>query len=322
MNSTPPTADDLAVVVCAYTEERWTDIVAAIESVQAQQPAPGEIVLVVDHNETLLVRAREQFQQGVAIVANTHKRGLSGARNTGIDNSDRSIIAFLDDDAYAHPGWVAALLEPYADANVLGVGGPIEPEWQTARPEWWPTEFDWVVGCTYTGIPRTRHFIRNPIGASMSVRREVFEVVGGFTTEVGRVGKHPVGGEETELFIRAQQHWPGSKAVFAPDAVVSHRVGASRATWSYFRRRCWAEGLSKAVISRLVGAGDGLSSEWDYTLKVLPLAALRNLVQGKPARSGAVIAGLAITTGGYLRGRLARASVRTLAEVPQSIDPS
>ncbi len=50
-----------SVVICAYTLERWADLVAALESVKAQEPPPGELILVVDHNAALLARARSEL---------------------------------------------------------------------------------------------------------------------------------------------------------------------------------------------------------------------------------------------------------------------
>ncbi len=316
-------ASDVSVVICAYTDERWGDIVAAVESVSGAN-APGEIALVIDHNPDLLEKAKEQFPEGLIIVGNRHKKGLSGARNTGIESTTKPIVAFLDDDAAAEPGWVAAIAAPYADPNVMGVGGHIEPAWTTERPKWWPREFDWVIGCSYKGLPTSRRPVRNPIGANMSVRREAFKAVGGFSFEVGRVGKHPVGGEETELFIRIHDRVDGAVALHEPAAVVHHKVGAERATASYFRRRCYAEGLSKAVISQLAKSDENLSSEWDYTLKTLPLGALRGLRDAIKGDSGglgravAITGGLLITTAGYLRGRLHKGPERNLTEVPLS----
>ena len=49
-----------------------------------------------------------------------------------------------------------------------------------------------------------------------------------------------------------------------------HRVTAERATWRYFRRRCWAEGLSKALVRKSVGADAALASERGYVLRTLP----------------------------------------------------
>lgn len=334
MPSELPTADDLAVIVCAYTEERWTDIVDAIESLQTQAMVPGEIVLVIDHNNALYERALAQFKSGVIIVKNTHKNGLSGARNTGITASTRPILAFLDDDARADQDWVNHIITPYANERVVGVGGEIHPDWLSGRPKWWPREFDWVVGCTYEGHAAVLNDhdlleIRNAIGANMSVRRSAFEAVGGFSAGLGRVGKHPVGAEETELYIRIR-HWkPDSMVIFMPNASVHHRVPASRANFTYFRRRCYAEGLSKAIVSVLVGEADKLSSETDYALKTLPRGVFRGIadtLKGDPngvRRSAAIIAGLGFTTAGYIRGRLAKTKPeRVLVEVPPSVEGS
>src|SRR5260370_3129049 len=98
------------------------------------------------------------------------------------------------------------------------------------EPRWFPEEFYWVVGCTYRGMPGSVAQIRNPIGANMAFRREVFDVVGDFRSEVGRVGTHPVGCEETELCIRVRQHWPHGVFLYQPQACVSHRVPINRAT--------------------------------------------------------------------------------------------
>lgn len=317
-----PSADDLAVIVCAYTEERWDDIVDAITSLQTQPHPPGEIVLVIDHNEKLYERAVAKFSDDVIIVKNLNKNGLSGARNTGIDVSTRPLLAFLDDDARADEEWVNHIITPYANERVVGVGGHIHPEWLSGRPKWWPEEFDWVVGCTYKGHAAVMNEhelleIRNAIGANMSVRRSAFEAVGGFSDGLGRVGKHPVGAEETELYIRIR-HWkPDSMVVFMPNASVHHRVPASRANFNYFRRRCYAEGLSKAIVTKLVGEADKLSSERDYTLKTLPLGVLhgiRDTLKGDPngiRRSGAIVAGLMFTVAGYARGIIASKLNRT-----------
>lgn len=314
---------DVSVVICAYTEERWDDIVAAIESISGDN-APGEVALIIDHNPALLEKAKATYPRGVIIAANRHKQGLSGGRNTGIEITSKPIVAFLDDDAAAEPGWVAAIAAPYADPKVVGVGGHIEPAWRTTRPKWWPQEFDWVIGCSYKGLPTARRAVRNPIGANMSVRRVAFESVGGFSHEVGRIGKNTLGCEETELFIRIHDRIPGAIILHEPAARVNHNVGAERATVKYFRKRCYSEGLSKAVVSQLSKSDENLSSEWDYTLKTLPLGALRGLrdaIKGDAnglGRTVAITGGLFITTAGYLRGRLHKGPERNLTEVPLS----
>jgi hypothetical protein len=99
--------------------------------------------------------------------------------------------------------------------------------------------------------------------------------------------------------------------LYEPRARVQHRVTASRAHWGYFCARCYAEGRSKALVAQAVGAGDGLACERTYTLRTLPRAVVRGLadsLRGDPSaltRAGAIMAGLALTTAGYLMGTVA-----------------
>jgi len=303
-----PTAHTISVIICAYTEDRWNDLVAAIGSVQRQTLPPDEIIVVIDHNPSLLERVQEQAP-GVVVVENTQAHGLSGARNSGIAVAQSRIVAFLDDDAMAVPDWLMSLGEAFTDPQVLGTGGPVTPLWLERVPAWLPEEFYWVVGCTYRGMPNTLQTIRNPIGANMSFRREVFEVVGGFRHEIGRVGIRPLGCEETELCIRARQEWPERSFLYQPHASVFHRVPGSRTSWRYFFSRCYSEGISKAFVSRYVGVKDSLASERIYTFRTLPQGVLHGVIDALFhqdlsgfARAGAIISGLALTAVGYLAG--------------------
>lgn len=312
----------ISVIVCAYTLDRWADLDAAVESVLGQRHPAVEVVLVIDHNDALLRRATERFTpSGVRVVANAAGQGLSGARNTGVQLAVGDVLAFLDDDAVAAADWLGRLAAGYADPQVLGVGGSAAPAWPTARPGWFPTEFDWVVGCSYTGQPEQVEPVRNFLGCNMSLRREVFAAVGGFSAEIGRVGRIPLGCEETELCIRSRRIDPDGVLLYAPSAQVRHRVSADRVAPAYFFRRCYAEGLSKAVVTELVGAEQGLGSERRYTSRVLPAGVLRALgralsprrVTDRRAaaiRAGAIVAGLTVTVLGYARGRLRIASGR------------
>lgn len=304
----------VTVVICAYTMDRWHQLRAAVESVLGQDPPPDQLLLVVDHCAELEQRARETVAgRGVEVLTNTGVAGLAGARNTGTTRAVGDVVVFLDDDAAAQPGWLATHLEHYADPKVLGVGGLVLPQWEERAPSWFPVEFGWVVGCSYTGQPTVTAPVRNPIGANMSFRRSVIDAVGGFTQSLGRVGTAPQGCEETELSIRASTLFPDGVILHEPAAEVRHNVSAARGTWSYFRRRCWAEGRSKAQMSKLVSRGPALASERDYVRKVLPRGVRNNLVDAVHlrdvsylARATAICAGLAITSAGFTSGQLYR----------------
>lgn len=307
-NAPPASRPHASVVVCAYTERRWDDLRAAIESVRAQLTADDEIILVIDHNESLLRRAKTEFP-GAAVIANSQVQGLSGARNTGIAIAAGEIVVFLDDDARAEPGWLDRLLAPYDDPAVMGVGGAALPDWPVARPDWFPPEFDWVVGCSYIGLPTGLSPVRNPIGASMSFRRSAFDAVGLFTHGIGRVDVKPMGCEETEFGIRLRRANPTAVVLYDPDAIVRHRVTAERTTFAYFRSRCYAEGRSKALVAEQVGQESALEAERSYVRRVLPTALWRNLAApGGRRRAGAIMAGFALTTVGYAHGSLLRST--------------
>ncbi len=292
----------VSVVICCWTDARWEQLVAAAESLRAQTTEPLEVIVVVDHNPELLDRVRAALPWA-RTVASTGQPGLSGARNTGVALAAGDVVAFLDDDAAAGPEWVAAQAAAYADSTVVGTAARIEPVWAAARPGWFPPEFDWVVGCSWTGGPEGPAEVRNAVGAGMSLRRVPVLLLGGFDEGLGRVGTVPVGCEETELCIRLRQAHPGVRIVSVPAAVTHHHVPAERGTFRYFRSRCWAEGISKAGVAERTGA-DSLGTERSYATRVIPLAVARALRDRRPRRALALLAGVAITAAGYLSARL------------------
>jgi GT2 family glycosyltransferase len=312
----------ISVVICAYTLDRWDALVSAVASLERQTLAPSEVILVVDHNPALLERVRTELPQVLA-VENHEDAGLSGARNSGVAAASSEIVVFLDDDAVANTNWLSTLVAHFDSPAVAGVGGAVLPVWQLGRPSVFPDEFDWVVGCSYRGLPDTVAPVRNPIGCNMAFRRSLLVEIGGFRSGIGRVGTKPVGCEETEVCIRIQQRHPGSQFLYDPAAAVHHLVPRNRSGWSYFRSRCFAEGQSKAHVARFVGAKDGLASEVTYTLRTLTRGVIDDLGDVVRYRDPAglfratwIVAGLGMTTAGYLTGRAQAATSTGLDTAP------
>jgi glucosyl-dolichyl phosphate glucuronosyltransferase len=254
LQSDVPQSLKASVVVCVYTEKRLPQIRMALDSVRGQTTPPWEVIVVADHNSALGDLLALEYP-GIEVISNKFEKGLSGARNTGVEQSDGDVVVFLDDDARAHPQWLETLLAPYGDASVLGVGGLVLADWGSSRrPAWLPEEFLWVVGCSYRGLPEGKAEVRNPVGANMSFRRTAFAQAGLFDSSIGRTfaSSRPLGCEETEFSIRLRS--------LSPDA-----------------RIIYAEGCSKAQVTRLSGAGAALSSERTYVTSTIPRAAHREL---------------------------------------------
>lgn len=304
----PARPTEIDVAIAAYTEDRWEDLERGIAALARQTHAPSRVLLVIDHNDALLARARRAFP-GVEVVANTSRTGAAGARNAAVELADAPVVAFLDDDAEPGDTWLADLLDAY-DHDVVAVGGSAQPRWPVERPAHLAPELDWIVGCSYAGQPSQRTDVRNLWGCNMSVRREAFLAAGGFDEALGRVGTTPLGAEETELCMRLTRLSPGARVVYEPRARVRHRVTEARCTWRYLRSRSFAEGLSKAAVAARAGGEAATSVERDYVRRVLLAAVLRDLLRGLRGERRAWTSALGVVVSlfyaalGYVRGRL------------------
>jgi GT2 family glycosyltransferase len=304
-----------SVVIAAFASDRWEYLLDAVRSVRAQTRPALETIVVVDHNPELLARARRELPAALRagdvashaprllVVPNAGARGASGARNTGVARSRGDVVVFLDDDARATREWLDRLLAHFTDPGVVGVGGRTDPIWATARPSWFPGEFDWTVGASYAGLPTETARVRNVWTCNMAVRRPAFEKAGGFREDFGKVGtvSRP---EDTDLCLRVN----GGAWLYDPASVAGHRVPARRATFRYFLVRCFHEGRGKAGLAALNGTGASTSQERGYAMRVLPRAisrGLRDAVRGDGTgllRGAAIMAGFGAASAGFAIG--------------------
>jgi GT2 family glycosyltransferase len=259
--------DRASVVVCVFSSARLDQAVACVEAVIAQRTKPAQVLVVVDHNDELGEILRGRLARSVDIVANAGPRGLASARNTAVQSSHGNPIVFIDDDAVPVEGWLETLVAAFDDPDVIGAGGHALPRWESQQPAWFPDELLWVVGCSYRGLPAAG-VVRNPLGCNMAFRAEVFERAGLFDPGMGRVGSHPLGCEETEFCVRAVRALAAGKLVLVPGAEVHHAVSSERGRPAYLLRRCFYEGISKALVRKL-GDPRSLDTERRYVRGVL-----------------------------------------------------
>jgi GT2 family glycosyltransferase len=188
--------------------------------------------------------------RGLARVIREERAGLSRARNAGVRSASSGIVAFLDDDAEAAPGWLRALLEAFRlERDAWCIGGPVALRWTAPPPAWWEPRLDEVMSGVDLG-PR-RSFVsypRTPYGTNIAFRREVFDLLGGFREDLGRRGGRLLAGEEAELCLRLEA--AGGRILYEPAARVRHAAPPDRATLEYIRRRAFAHGRSHARLER------------------------------------------------------------------------
>jgi GT2 family glycosyltransferase len=322
----------VSVVIPCHTERNWDTLVRAVASALGQRPAaPDQVVVVVDHNPALFERARRQLT-GVTVLENRFEPGASGNRNTGAWHATTPLLAFLDGDIAADADWLAQIMEPFTDPEVVGTGGAIAAAWSRSRPSWLPDELLWAFGASYTGMPTTTAAVRNVWSASMAVRRDAFISVGGFRDGFGKIGNRNRP-EDTDLCLRMSEG--GGRWMYVPDAVVEHDVPSERSTFRFLMRRCYAEGRGKVQMARLLGGSRTLGAERSYLSRTLPRAVLREAsgaarVAGPgrrqhAARAGTVVAavaaaavGGAVETVGAARRERRTSEADTVVGLPQS----
>jgi glycosyltransferase involved in cell wall biosynthesis len=298
---------NVSIIVSTYTPKRLPDIQRCLASLEKQTRQPVEVLLVLDPKDELVKFYRERVPESVKIVVSCGV-GLSHARNTGVKQAQGSIVAFIDDDASADPCWLENSLSNFENGDVMGVGGFISADWETVRSRWLPEELDWIVGCSYKGLPTKRAEIRNPIGCNMSFRKDVFDQVGYFRTDLGRFGSMLLCNEETEFAIRALRRKPKSKIMYEPSAIVYHRVRRDRERLGYVWTRSFYEGISKAIISFKSESPSVLSTENSYLklliAKSIPRRLKRFYKKNQLSELFALYVSLIAVSAGFVVGRI------------------
>jgi glycosyltransferase involved in cell wall biosynthesis len=247
----------ISAVVCTYSNAPFLKL--TLNSLVKQTlPSDEYEIIVVDNNST--DNTREVVRDFEARASHRIKyvlettQGLGAARNAGLRESSGPIVSFIDDDAEAAPQWLAASVDAFhRHPNAWGVGGNTFAIWDIDRPAWLTDDFLDNLSIQDRGPQERKLTIYEHIlGANCSFRRDVFAEVGDFPTDLGRVGKSLLAGEEAELCRRI--HLRGKSMYHIPDVVVFHHVTPERMTRRYFRRRCYLSGLSRAAyVSRTDG---------------------------------------------------------------------
>lgn len=243
------------VVVC--TRDRIDLLTGCLGSLDGQTLADGDRVdlIVVDNGSTdgtrgWLTRWAAADPERRRVV-HEPVAGLSRARNAGLAAAGGEVVLFLDDDAVAPRGWVAAHLAAYRrEPGTTAVGGPVVLTWPEGRPRWLTPGLEhWYSALDHGDEARPFPPPHGPYGTNMSMRRADVVAAGGFAERLGRRGRKLGSGEEAELWSRL---WAaGGSIVYDPATLVLHRVTGARSHRRWLLRRGWGQGRSNAVMASM-----------------------------------------------------------------------
>jgi len=226
----------LSVSVVVVTYGRPDSVRECLEHLQRLDTPPLEVV-VVDSTPADTTRrlVREEFPE-VRLLHSTLGRGTTPeSRQMGFAVTRGDVVAFVDDDAYVAHDWLDELVAPYADPDVVAVGGRAD---------------NGIPGEEHEGLDRigrllpdgrlTGYFAADPgrtvevdhlLGANMSFRRSALEAIGGIR------GNYPGTClcEESDISLRLRA--TGGRLLYTPRAVVRHMAAPYGIGGKRFDRR-------------------------------------------------------------------------------------
>jgi glycosyltransferase involved in cell wall biosynthesis len=253
----------VSVVVCTYTMDRYDVFTEAVDSVLAQTYDPIEVVLVIDGNPELYERAVRDFGnlESVVVYDNDKNRGISYSRTRGAELASGEIVAFIDDDGVAEEDWVGNLVEVYEETDAIAVGGQVLPDWQVGKPEFFPEEFYWLVGCDEKGFGEHMEEMRNTYGSNISYRREVLLKIGGYDQNTGRRGDKHIQAHESTVGARIRREY-GRGVIYNTDAKVHHKLFEYRGNFWWLASRSFWQGYSKRIMDHIIPEAAGDKNEY------------------------------------------------------------
>ena len=212
--------------VIIITRNRPQMVRECLEHLGRQTRQPDEIIVVDSSTGEETQAVLDSYPEVVRLRIPNGRNNMPQARNLGIAHARGEVIAFLDDDSYAHPDWLARLVAHYHDPTVGGVGGRlIDPLRPPIGEEVGSVRISSHIKITANFVIDTGQSVEveHLSGGTMSFRKAILTEIGGFDP-------HYTGGnqlEETDVCVRVKA--AGYRLVYEPSAVVDHLSVRSQA---------------------------------------------------------------------------------------------
>jgi O-antigen biosynthesis protein len=200
----------ISVVVCTYNGGRT--IRDCLEGLADLEYPDYEVIVVDDGSTDATAKIASEYDLH---LIRTENRGLSSARNTGMEAATGEIVAYLDDDTRPDPHWLAYLGAGFLSTEHAGIGGPNIA----------PPDDGTIADCVANAPGGPVHVLLSDQeaehipGCNMAFRKTYLQVIGGFDPQFR------VAGDDADICWRLWQE--GWTLGFSPAAVVWHHRRSS-----------------------------------------------------------------------------------------------
>lgn len=201
----------VSVVVATYNGGRT--LARCLDSLR-QLKYPSYEVLVIDDGSSDPIR---EIASGFPVRYHRVEPngGLSNARNTGMRLAEGTVVAYIDDDAFADPDWLFFMVLALLEQGASAVGGPNLS----------PSDEGFTAQCVHHSPGNPTHVLlgdemaEHVPGCNMAYLKADLESIGGFDVT------HRAAGDDVDvcwkLLVREK------KIAFSPSAIVWHRRRSS-----------------------------------------------------------------------------------------------
>ena len=222
------TVPAVSIVVPVFNNYRFT--FNCLAALQRQCSARPFEVIVVDDCSTDETPERLPAFENLRVVRNQENLGFVRSCNAGAAKARGDFLVFLNNDTQVQPGWLDALIETFAirpDAGLVG-SRLIFPDGrqQEAGGIVFHDGSSWNYGHLDDPYKPEYSYLREPdyvSGASLAIRRELFERLGGFDEHFA-----PAYYEDADLAFRVRA--AGYRVYYQPLSRVVHFEGVSAGT--------------------------------------------------------------------------------------------
>jgi len=231
----------VSVIICTWNRAHLLrQTLECFCSLEVVEGVRWELIVVDNASQDDTKHVCEAFKDQLPLHYIFENRpGKSNAANAAVRAARGDLLMWTDDDALVSPNWVKATVDVFARTGADVVYGRVEPWWETEEPRWFTPHIAGRFALLDHGDEEramdseTGH----GYGVNYSFRRQAFELIGPFSSELGPNQGKGFGGEDTLLFLKAHEH--GLRVVYSPSMRVRHFVPAERCRKSYFRKRRW-----------------------------------------------------------------------------------